>query len=130
MQLHARLFLRSAILLALVAGTACGDDDDEQGDAAPTNQPLYAECGSVAECAIGEEEGGLCQTTPSTPDTAICTVDCLTTAYDIPEPEVGGCYTSSPADKCGDGCCLIEAVEVINDFGDMEGTGICVPQAP
>lgn len=121
------LVFPSAVALALAA---CGADDDDASDAAPTNQSLYSECGSVTECAIGEEDGGSCQTTPSTPDTAICTAECKTIAYEVPEPEVGGCYTPSPTEKCGGGCCLIDAVEEINDFGDMEGTGICVPQAP
>jgi hypothetical protein len=116
---------------ALVAVVACDTGgDDSSGEEPETNLPLFSECDSVDQCAIGEEEGGACETTPATPDTAICTADCKTIAYDVPDPEVGECYTPSPAETCAGGCCLIEAVEVVNDFGDEEGTGICVPEAP
>ena len=115
----------------LIGAVACGaeGDDDEGGDPA-TDLPLFSECTSVAECLIGEEEGGSCQTTESTPTAAICTVECNTIEFDVPDPEVGGCYQPSPSDTCAGGCCLLESVEVVNDFGDEEGTGICVPEAP
>lgn len=129
---HRRRLLQGlAIAAVLVAVAACdtggGDDSNEEP---ATDLPLFSECNSIDECDVGEEEGGACETTPSTPTTTICTADCQTIAYDVPEPEVGGCYTPSPADTCAGGCCLIESVEVVNDFGDKEGTGICVPEAP
>jgi hypothetical protein len=119
------------VITALTGVIACGaDDDDGSGDDPATDLPLFSECGSVEECAVGEAEGGACEVTPSTPDVAICTVACNTIEYDVPDPEVGGCYQPSPADTCAGGCCLLESVEEINDFGDEEGSGICVPEAP
>jgi len=127
----ARLLLGLASAAALAAVTACDADDGGKSDGgSQTDLSLYSECSSVGECAIGEEEGGSCQTTPSTPDAMICTVECNTIAYEVPDPEVGGCYTPSPTETCAGGCCLIETVEVVNDFGDEEGSGLCVPQAP
>jgi hypothetical protein len=125
------LFLGLVSAAVIGAAAACDDEGEDSSDDGPeTNLPLFSECDSVDQCAVGEEEGGACETTPSTPDTAICTTDCQTIAYDEPDPEVGGCYTPSPAETCAGGCCLIESVEVVNDFGDKEGTGICVPEAP
>jgi len=126
-----RVIVGLMVIPALVGVAACGDDDDGgSGDDPATDLPLFSECSSVAECLIGEEEGGACQTTESTPDAAICTVECTTKEYDVPDPEVGGCYPPSTPGVCAGGCCLVESVEVINDFGDEEGTGICVPEAP
>jgi hypothetical protein len=114
-------------LFLLMITTACGDDDDG-GEEAPTNLPMFSECGSIDECLHGEEEGWKCEATPISAGVTICTTDCETAPAEVLDPEVGACETPAPSDLCDEGCCYIESVEVINDFGDEKGYGVCVPQ--
>ena len=122
------LGLLTAMGVGLLAACDAEDGGDPEEDPA-TDLALFSECNSVEECLVGEEEGGACETTPVTPDTMICTADCHTIAYDVPDPEVGECYTPTPADTCAGGCCLIDSVEVVNDFGDEEGGDMLDPTA-